>query len=251
MRPPAEPTPVARRPRRLAELALAGYLLLLAAIAALPALSGVAAATIASHAAFSPADLAAGELWRLPLSGLVTDGVPVLQLALLAATAAPLVALAGGRAFWRAALVAHVGATLLAYALVGILELAAPASVDALADTPDYGISCVWLGALGALALTLARRCRGIGAARCVFAATSLPAIALVASNGFVERDGTLELASVEHLVAFALGVLVTLRVARSARPRTASGRGGVGAGQLGSEAVAPAAAAPATARSG
>ena len=254
MRPPAEPTPAAHPPRPLPELALLGYLLLLAAIAALPVLTGVSAATLAAHAAFSPDRLAAVELWRLPLSGLVIDGAPLLQLALLAATAAPLFALAGGRAFWRAALVAHVGATLLAYALVGMLALAASPSVEALLDAPDYGISCLWLGALGALALTVARRCRARWTAWLAFAALAAPAVALVASDGFVESDGTLELASVEHMLAFGLGVLVTLRAARPGRSRMAWGRGRTRAAQPGAVAPAqgsPAAAAPATARSG
>lgn len=204
--------------------ALAWYLALVAAIAAIPLLAGGSYDAIAHAVAFSPDQLTSGHLWLLPLSGLVVDGDPWPQLVLLAATAVPLVMLAGGWAFWRAALGAHVGATLVAYGLVATLLLLAPGAVRGLPTASDFGTSCVWMGALGALAVVAARRYPAGWWRRATFLVLSLPAVALVASSGFVDRDGVLDLASVEHAAGFAIGVLAAWRGVQAMRWRKPEG---------------------------
>jgi hypothetical protein len=196
---------VARR-LPLAETALAAYFAAAVAIAVLPA-AGVAQQSLVGALAFSPDDLVTGRLWLLPLSGLIVDGTSWNQLALLAEIAAALVVLAGARTFWRAAIAGHVGSTLIAYALLGVLALTDPSSVGDLFRDPDYGVSCVWAGCVGALAVVAARRCSTWPARVAVAGFASAPLISLV-HGGFVTSSGTVHLATIEHALAFGLGML-------------------------------------------
>jgi hypothetical protein len=59
----------------------------------------------------------------------------------------------GPATFWLAAAAGHLGSALLAYAGIGLLWLIGPADVDSVAEAPDFGISCVVAGVLGALAV--------------------------------------------------------------------------------------------------
>jgi hypothetical protein len=208
------------------ELATAGYFALAAAIGAVPALTGLSHSALDSAMAFSPADLLAGKLWLLPLSGLVVDGETWVQLALLAGAAAVLVSVADGRLFWRVAIGAHVGSTLLAYAIVGLLAVTAPSITSGVITAPDYGVSCIWAGCLGALAITLARRSsRRLPAFALFIAVALLTAVPLgldgVGAQGFV-TGGTLDLSPIEHVLAFGIGVLVANAVAKP-RPENGS----------------------------
>jgi hypothetical protein len=136
--------------------------------------------------------------------------------------AVALVGLAGARTFWRAAIAAHVGSTLLAYAVLGALAVAAPSATGDLYRDPDYGVSCIWAGTLGALAVVGARRCVSRAGKLAVVAAVGAPLVVLLTS-GVVTPIGTLELSTVEHGFAFILGALAaraaTLRVAHPAVP--------------------------------
>ena len=98
-----------RRGLRLADLALVSYFAVAAAVALLPSLTAITRGDLVAELAFSPSDLVSGRLWLLPLSGLVVDGDAWPQLAVLVPTAVLLVATAGARTFWRAAIAAHVG----------------------------------------------------------------------------------------------------------------------------------------------
>lgn len=207
----------------LAEAALAAYFALAVVVAILPAV-GVSQQSLVAAMSFSPSDLVLGKLWLLPLSGLIVAGSTWSQLATLAEVAAVLVVLAGARTFWRAAILGHVGSTLVAYAVLGVLALIAPSSVGTLFDAPDYGVSCVWAGCIGALAVVAARRCSRRPVKVLVAAGISAPVLVLVVNSGLVTPAGIVNLATLEHFLAFVLGVVaVTVHSESRARaPREA-----------------------------
>ena len=152
--------------------------------------------------AASPADVAHGRVWLLLTSGLVIDGVPWLQLAVLALVLAVALERLGAARLWAVALVAHVGSALVAYAGVGVLWLVDRALVDGVVHAPDYGVSVVLAGELGALAVAGGRRM-----------ALFVGALVL-AGIGIGVADASL-LANVEHLLGFALGALTILVLER------------------------------------
>jgi hypothetical protein len=212
----------ARRLRRRlspAGIALVIYLGAVVVVALLPA---NAHRTLVTALAFSPRDLVSGRLWLLPLSAVVIDGETWLQVAVLAQAAVALAVVAGAGTFWRAAIVAHVGSTLIAYAILRVLSVADhPATGDLFRD-PDYGVSCVWLGSVGALAVVCARSWASAHAKVALAATLGAPILALVAA-GFVTPAGTLDLASVEHLFAFPLGAFAGWRASEAPRRRMLS----------------------------
>src|ERR1700756_4302586 len=179
----------------LPEAALAAYFALAVVVALLPAV-GVTHQSLVAAMSFSPSDLVSGKLWLLPLSGLIVAGSTWSQLATLAEVAVVVVVLAGARTFWRAAILGHVGSTLVAYAVLGVLALTAPSSVGSLFAAPDYGVSCIWAGCLGALAVVVARRCSGRAAKVSVAAAIGAPLLVLVMKSGLVTTAGTVNLAT-------------------------------------------------------
>jgi hypothetical protein len=203
-----------RRRLAIAELALVAYFAVAVVVGLLPSSTGITHRALVAALAFSPSDLVSGKLWLLPLSGVVVDGETWVQLAVLAEVAVVLVVLAGARTFWRAAIFAHVGSTLIAYAVLAVLAVVAPSATGDLFRDPDYGVSCIWAGSLGALAVVGARRCTGRPAKLAVAAAVSAPLVVGLTA-GAVTPAGTLDLATVEHLLAFVLGVLA----ARAAVP--------------------------------
>jgi putative copper export protein len=202
----------------LGRLAIGAYLACAVAVGVLPSATSLTHAQIASALAFSPADLLAGEVWRLPLSGLVVDGDTWSQLTDLVPVVLLLVLLADSRTFWRAAIAGHVGSTLVAYGIVGALALTDPAALGEVVSGNDYGISCVWAGCLGALATVAARRGSRPVASAALFAACMLPALRLV-SPGLVSSSGTLQLATLEHALAFAIGALAAAAPLRRSAP--------------------------------
>jgi hypothetical protein len=176
---------------------IAAYLLAVALFASL----GIPKSDLVAATAFSPAKLSSGQLWLLPASGFVVDGETWGQLAELAQVACVLVALRGAGAFWRAAIAGHVGSTLVAYAGVGLLYAVSPSAVAGISAVPDYGVSCVWAGALGALGVALSDRCPDRARGLMSIAACGLPVVAVSTTMG---------LASTEHLLAFVLGAFAS-----------------------------------------
>ena len=104
-------------------------------------------------AVYSSAEgVADGRVWLLLTSALEVDGdLPGVQLALTAGTAVFVIAREGPRLWWLAALIAHVVSALYAYGVIGLADLLGSDSAERAADDPDYGISCVLVGSLGAL----------------------------------------------------------------------------------------------------
>jgi hypothetical protein len=220
--------------RRLspAGIAVVIYLGAVVVVALLPA---SAHGALAAALAFSPRDLVFGRLWLLPLSGIVIDGDTWPQVAVLVQSAVALAVVAGARTFWRAAILAHVGSTLIAYAILKVLSVADhPVTADLFRD-PDYGVSCVWVGSVGALAVVCVRSWGSAHAKVALSATLGVPILALVA-GGFVTSAGTLDLASVEHLLAFPLGAFVGWGACAVPRGRLSGGCGGERGGRLGGE---------------
>ena len=119
----------------------------------------------------------------------------------------------GGRALWGAALAGHLGATIAAYAGIGLLWLVARDSVRGIVHAPDFGISAVWAAALGALVVGAAWRPASHGRLGLAVGALCLfTLVVLVPLHG--------ELADVEHLLAFLLGGGVAAGVLHSRRRR-------------------------------
>ncbi len=186
---------------RLALAALAAYLLVVALNVFLRRELGVLDVPDVSA---SPRRLVNGELGRLLTSGLIVNGpLPVLQLLALIAASGVLVVRQGVFAWWRAALLAHVGSALLVYAGIALAVWLGSGSADAVGDSPDFGISCAGAGVAGALTAGAARRRRGGGggrADRVVFVGGLLVLAAFVPFS--LSPYGS------EHLVAYGLGAL-------------------------------------------
>ena len=144
--------------------------------------------------ASSPAQIADGQVWLLLTSGLVIDGLPWAQLTLLAALLVVAVRRLGTAWTWIAALGAHVGAALIAYAAVGVLWLVDRSAVEGTVDQADYGVSVILAGLLGALTVTAPTRRAAI-------------VLALASGAGFAAATATSSaLASAEHALGFAIG---------------------------------------------
>ncbi len=158
--------------------------------------------------ASSPSGVVSGHVWRLLSSGFIVAGEPVAQLALTAAAVIAVLVLFGPGLFWRAAFAGHVVATLIAYLGVAVLWLVARGDVDHIVDEPDYGISCVLAGTLGALTGAGLRSC---SEPRAVVAAAGATILILAAVTPV-----SYDLAGAEHVLAFVLGGIVGLRTSGS-----------------------------------
>ncbi|RKQ93020.1 hypothetical protein C8N24_2879 [Solirubrobacter pauli] len=102
--------------------------------------------------------VAHGRVWLLLTSALAAQPpLPLAQVGLTAAVAALAIRRVGAGAWWRAALVGHVGSALVAYALMLL------AGAEAATREPDYGVSCVLGATLGALMTTHDRLGRAVG----------------------------------------------------------------------------------------
>lgn len=161
--------------------------------------------------ASSPQKIADGKLWTLLSSAFLVDGPPVVQIVSVAILAAVLVHFRGSFVFWRAALAGHVTATVLVYIGVGVLWLVDRSATGEVVTSPDYGISCVWAGALGAVAAgAWQARGRSPQARAVVVIAVAMLTALTIFSTG---------LAQIEHVLAFALGALVIVVTDDRRRP--------------------------------
>ena len=96
----------------------------------------------------TPDRLAHGKVWLFVTSALVANGPPLPQLAGLIPTLIAAQRRLGARFTTALMVLAHVGATLAAYGLLQVLTGDADGAHN---RNLDYGVSAVWLGALGAL----------------------------------------------------------------------------------------------------
>src|SRR5205085_12341652 len=101
--------------------------------------------------------------------------------------------------WWLAAIAGHLGATFIAYAGIALVYLADRGTAEGVVHAPDYGISAVWAATTGMLLVHLHR---GGAHPRVTAACTAGLLGAFVARAGV---DG--ELADVEHLLAFVIGL--------------------------------------------
>lgn len=148
----------------------------------------------------SAEDIADGRFWLLLTSALDVDGsAPVAQLALTGAVAAFVILREGPRLWWIAALSAHVVSALFAYGVIGLAVGLGSDSAERAADDPDYGVSCVLAGSLGALfasGLAGGRR-RTLGDRAALFAGALGLLGLLTVTFGWYDM---------EHPIAFTLG---------------------------------------------
>jgi hypothetical protein len=164
--------------------------------------------------ASTPDGVGAGRLWSLFSSALLAEGWMAPQVAATAVLGVAAIRLAGSRAFWGAAVTAHIAGTLLVYAGVWIADAVtpgAPRDLATLATQADFGISLVWCAALGVLTSVALRPSRPLSRRTRLFLGIAPPAALVVVS---VLSEG---LAFYEHIAAFALALLVAL-IARDRR---------------------------------
>ena len=144
--------------------------------------------------ALTPDRLGAGRVWLFATSALIVNGPPVPQLVGLVPTLVVTQRRFGARFTTALMPAAHVGATLLAYALLAVVTGDADGAHN---HELDYGVSAVWMGALGALwALALTRRDRPLGR---IFSPVGI-AVFVGSVIAFPL------LAAIEHGFAFAIG---------------------------------------------
>lgn len=161
----------------------------------------------------TPDQLGAGKVWLLATSGLVVNGPPVPQLAALALTVVAALRHMSPRYTTAVMVVAHVGATLLAYA---VLLLATGEADGVRSHTNDYGTSAVWLGLLGALAVASLREAIAGDRLARVFIPASL--VTLAGAIAFFPL-----MTATEHALAYGLGAgLAAIREVRRAVGRSA-----------------------------
>lgn len=194
-----------RLPRQRVLIALAGgYVGAVAGAALLRGLTGVPHAT---DLASTPADIAQGRLWTLVTSAFVVSGPAMPEIAGLVLVGVAIVRRHGAGVFWRAAAVGHLGSAALAYAGLGLLTIAGEHLANRTVHDPDYGVSCVWAGLAGALAVSIARSLRRrpnhVAMTALAVSYTTLVVLGLLVGSPLVR---------VEHLLALGLGSAVMVR---------------------------------------
>jgi hypothetical protein len=157
-----------------------------------------------SDFALTPAALAEGKVWLLFTSALLVSGPPLLELAGLVLAIGVLARRDGPASFWRAGFAGHLGGTLTVYAAIGVLWVIARSTVRSAVYAPDYGVSAVWLGVLGAIFVSVLpeRRQHALGGLE--KAALALCVTAAVVGAVFFDP-----VPAGEHTLAFLIGAVV------------------------------------------
>lgn len=171
--------------------------------------AALAGAVSAGTLAATPSRVAEGRLWLLMSSAFVADRPVAVCLASFVGFALVALAVCGGGAFWLAAVLGHVGSTLLVYVLVAFARLVEPGTHHRLLDTPDFGVSAIQAAWLGAVAAALWERSAGRRSLH-VAIALGCGVVGLIAWR--VRPD--LTLLDLDHPFAFAIGIgVVALRL--------------------------------------
>ena len=162
-----------------------------------------------SALASTASGVAHGRVWSLLTSMLLVGRYPFAELVGCALTVLAALWLLDGLSFWIVALAAHVGSALVVYAGIGVVWVVSAGAASDLAAEQDYGISAIWFGALGAIAVVLHRR--GFRRTGVIVAAAAVAAsVALIAVSD--------ELPFAEHLVALAIGAATARALAAAPR---------------------------------
>jgi membrane associated rhomboid family serine protease len=193
---------------RIGEAVLMSYLVLVVAIALLRDSTGWP--TIAQLAS-TPALLAHGEWWRLATSAFVVNGPPLPQVLAIAVLGSLAIYLGGSWLFWTSAVAGHVVGTLVAYIGFSAAWLSGNAVGLGFLTNPDYGVSLVWCAALGAFAglAWLGTRRRWVKPEHPYWAVAAGVVMVVVT----VYSD---DMAAVQHVVAFIVGLAVLALVSRT-----------------------------------
>ena len=168
----------------------------------------------ATSLASDPNRVRAGKVWLLVSNGIFVQRPIILSFVALAVLAYAAMFVCGARISCLAALIGHVGSTLLAYGVYGIVHLSNAHAFSALGSRPDYGVSAVTAAWLGAVAITAWER-RGHTLRGGLAAATSSVAVGLFA--WMLHRHVTV--IDSDHLFAFAIGASLA-HLTRNARER-------------------------------
>jgi hypothetical protein len=150
--------------------------------------------------ASSPHMFAKGKYWLLFTNGLVADRPTVPSLFALVLFGLIALAVCGPRLLWTAALLGHVGATVIVYESLALWRLSHPNAFSGALTVHDFGLSAIcaaWLGA--AAALGSAR----VGAGGRVAIAAVCALVGLVAWLVAIR----LTVLDVDHGVAFLIGL--------------------------------------------
>lgn len=202
--------------------AVGSVVLLVAAVSLVTAASRLGV-LVPRDLAATPTTVGNGELWRILASALVADEPLGISLVSFGVIAGVCLAACGWRVFWVAALVGHVGSTLVIYGLIVAARIVHPGAFEHSLATPDYGVSAMqgaWVGATAAVAWLATKGRPG--------ARTSVAVGVLVLALIGWRLHPDPSVITLEHPVAFLLGVGVLLAARylatrRPSRPAPAS----------------------------
>jgi membrane associated rhomboid family serine protease len=197
-----------RRLRGAGEIILFVYLLLVIIIAILERLVGWPSV---SQLASSPSLLMSGQWWRIITSGLVIQGPAVPQILAIAVLGTVGIYMGGSWLFWRTAVTGHVVGTLVAYAGFSALWLMNHAAGAQFVTNPDYGVSLVWCAGLGAFAALC-----WLGARKDWRQPVHPIPVVLAIAVMIVVTAYSDDMAAVQHLVAFLVGLVIIATADRS-----------------------------------
>lgn len=172
--------------------------------------------------ASSPESVREGKLWLLFSNGVIVQHPVVLSFVSLVLLAVMAMYICGGPATCLSAVAGHVGSTLLAYSLYGVVRLSSAHAFVDLGSRPDYGVSAISAAWLGVIATTAwERRGRTIRGGLAII--TACAAVGLFA--WMLRRHVTV--VDSDHLFAFAIGVSIPyLRRMASRRTNVGSKNG-------------------------
>ena len=159
-----------------------------------------------------------GELWTLVTSAVVADDPVWISLASFAAITAVALLVCGGQLFWLAAAAAHVGSAISIYLFMALSRAVDGGLFTASVLRPDFGVSTMQGGILGATAFVLWRTSSGSRTRRALVVA-GVCVLAAIAWR--LHPDPSV--LTYEHHVAFLIGLLAARLVLGRGEPLPAA----------------------------